>query len=283
MPVRHAERVDRVTAATLETHLARLKGRGYPWPVPWEAVELIARSEGCELVAYLCPAGVWTIGWGETASRTIRKGMRWTAEQADSRFLAELERYADEVADLLRPDTTPGELGAMTSLAYNIGLAAFEKSSVRRLHEAGDEAGAARAFALWNKARDPATGQLREVRGLTIRRGAEAALYLRPDPEARHERMPQAIAPESKLAASPIAQGGATAAAGGVAVVAPALAPVLEQADVARGALATLKALGDQAQEFLGFPPVVLLGVVLIAAGWLVVRWRAKQRAGGWA
>lgn len=267
----------------IDEHLARLQGRGYEWPVPWEAVELVGSSEGCEFVAYLCAAGVWTIGWGETAGRTVTKGMKWTAEQCDSRFYVEFGRYVERVRLLVRPDTTPNELGAMASLAWNIGLAALAKSSVVRLHNAGDEAGAARAFGLWDKARDPATGQLRPLRGLTIRRAAEAALYLRPDPEARHERMPQAVEPESKLTASPVMRGGATTIAGGAAVAAPALAPVLEQVETARGLVATLKGLGDQAQEFLGFSPLVLLGIALVAAGWLVMHWRAKQRAQGWA
>lgn len=266
---------------TLAVHLARLKGRNYDWPIPWEAVELIARSEACELVAYQCSAGVWTIGWGETAGRSIRKGMKWTAEEADTRFFHELGRYVERVQSHVRDDTTPNELGAMTSLAYNIGLDAFSRSSVCKMHQAGDEAGAARAFRLWDKAR--VNGVLQPLRGLTIRRAAEAALYLKPDPDARHERMPQAVEPESKLAASPIAQGGAVTAVGGVATIAPALAPVLEQAEAARGAVSTLRSLADQAQEFLGFPPVVVLGVALVAAGWLVVQWRAKQRAQGWA
>lgn len=266
---------------TLEQHVARLRGRGFDWPIPWDAVELIARAEACEPVAYLCPAGVWTIGWGETAGGTIRKGMRWSPEQCDERFLRQLEDYTERVRERVREDTTPNELGAMVSLSYNIGIGAFEKSSVRRLHNAGDEAGAARGFRLWDKAR--VNGVLAPLRGLTIRRAAESALYLRPDPDERHERMPQAVEPESKLAASPIAQGGAASAAGGMAVVAPALAPVLEQVETTKGLLATLKDLADQAQQFLGFPPIVLVGLALVVAGWLVVRWRAKQRAQGWA
>lgn len=274
----------------LNRDVARLKERGYDWPIPWEAVELIARAEACRLVAYLCPAGVWTIGWGETNGGGVKRGDRWTAEQADSRFLHELWRYVDRVCAMVREDVSPHELGAMTSLAYNIGLGSpqdtknrrgFFWSKVRTLHLAGDDVGASRAYRFFNKAR--VNGVLTELPGLTARRAAEAALHLRPDPDVEPEPMPQAVETESKLAASPIAQGGAVSAAGGLAVAAPALAPVLEHVEVAKGAMATLKALADQAQEFLGFPPVVLLGLALVVAGWLVVRWRAKQRAQGWA
>lgn len=270
--------------ASLDQHIARLRGRGYSWSIPWEAVELIARAESCELVAYLCPAGIWTIGWGETAGGTIRKGMRWSEEQADARFFSQIEAYTERIAALVSTDTTgPNELGAMVSLAYNIGAGAFERSSVRKLHNAGQEAAAARAFGLWNKARDPATGQLRELAGLTRRRAAEAALYLRPEPDTRHERMPQAIAPESKLAASPIVQGSAASAAGSAVLAAPALAPVLEQVHAARGVLDSVRDLATQAREFLGFDPLIIVGALAVAGALWAWKWRAAQRAQGWA
>ena len=60
----------------------------------------------------------------------------------------------------------------MVSLSYNIGTAAFARSSVARLHNAARYPEAGQAFALWNKA----GGRL--MPGLVARRAAEAALYL---------------------------------------------------------------------------------------------------------
>jgi hypothetical protein len=55
-----------------------------------------------------------------------------------------------------------------------------------RKHNEGDYDAAARAFGLWNKAKNPATGQLQVLRGLTARRAAESALYLKmPDNNSR--------------------------------------------------------------------------------------------------
>lgn len=71
---------------------------------------------------------------------------------------------------------TPNELGALVSLAYNIGVDALAGSTVLRRHNAGDREGAAHAFAMWNKAR--VNGRLRVLPGLVKRRAAEAALYL---------------------------------------------------------------------------------------------------------
>lgn len=46
------------------------------------AIKLIMGFEGCRLIAYKCPAGIWTIGWGETLG--VKEGDIWTQDQADS-------------------------------------------------------------------------------------------------------------------------------------------------------------------------------------------------------
>ncbi|MGZ8317518.1 MAG: lysozyme [Telluria sp.] len=138
-----------------------------------ELVALIKRYEGCKLTAYLCPAGVWTIGWGET--RGVKPGMVWTQAQADeilrrrvAQFLLAVLKRCPELH--LMPDC---RAAACTSLAYNIGVGAFGASSVCRKTRRWDIEGAARSFLLWNKAGG------RVLRGLTRRREAERALYLR--------------------------------------------------------------------------------------------------------
>lgn len=260
----------------IDGHIARLKARGWDFGIPWAAVELIGRREDCRLVAYQCIAGVWTCGWGETAG--VTPDMRWTEDQADARFLQQIRKYAERVEVFCTRAPTPNQLGAMTSLAYNIGPQAFARSTVLRQHNAGNTDAASRAFGLWNKAK--VNGVLQEVRGLTLRRAAEQALYLTPDEEAPGERMPQAVAAESSLAKSPIAQGGAVTAGAGVLTGATSIAGQLEGAS---GTLGSIKAVADQVVQFLGLPPGVLLSIVLVGAGFAVYHWRAKQRAEGWA
>lgn len=133
---------------------------------------LMHHFESCRLTAYRCPAGVWTIGWGDTGTH-VRGGLVWTQAQADAAFDARLAReFAPAVTKAIgNAPTTPAQFGAMVALAYNIGVGAFAKSSVARKHAAGDSAGAAGAFALWNKA----GGKV--LAGLIRRRAAEAALY----------------------------------------------------------------------------------------------------------
>ena len=272
-------------SARIDAHIARLKARGWEWPIPWAAVELIARKEDCRLDAYPCIAGKPTIGWGETQG--IRLGMRWTEDQADARFHQQLRKYAARVDALCKIDPTANQLGALTCFAYNVGfgdpkakppIPGFETSTVLRQHNAGNPDAASRAFGLWNKA--TVGGVLQEVRGLTLRRAAEAAMYLTPEDDAPGERMPQAVAAESSLAKSPIAQGGAVTVAAGAVTGASTIA---EQLGEASGTLASVKSVAAQVVEFVGMPPSAILALVLIGAGVAVYHWRAKQRAEGWA
>ena len=253
----------------------RLPDPNLPWPIPMAAVAIIAEREGCRLRTYKCPAAIWTIGWGETDADKARPGATCTQAEADRWLLEDLQVRTMQVAALLKEHADPNQLGALVSLAYNIGVGALAKSTVLKRHNAGDPQGAARAFALWNKAK--VDGKLTELAGLTARRAAEAALYLKPEADAPAERMPQAVAPESSIAASPIAQSGAvTAGAGAVALVQEAgttLGPVGAALDQAKAVV-----VGT-----LGVPSEWFLPALLLAAGAAALYWRWKQRSGGWA
>lgn len=244
----------------------KLPDPSLPWPIPMEAVALIAEFEGCRLKAYKCPAGVWTIGWGETAG--VTPGMEWTQEYADQRFCESLTEYAAKVRAMVTQPSTPEQIGALTSLAYNIGLEGLRRSTVLRQHNAGDFAAASRAFNLWNKAR--VNGVLTELPGLTRRRAAEQALYLKAEEAVQ---MPQAVDGESSLSASPINQSGiVTIVTGAVALAGSVLEPIKP----------LVKDLTEMAASF-GVPPSTLVGVVLLIAGGTTVYWRVKQRRDGWS
>lgn len=258
--------------------MRQLPDPNLPWPIAMAAVAEIALSEGLRLKAYRCPAGVWTIGWGETEG--VRPGDTCTKEQADRWLLEDVTDRAKAVRRMCAVEPSENELGALVSLAYNIGLEGLRRSTVLRQHNAGNRQAAARAFGLWNKARSPRTGQLEVLDGLTARRAREAALYLTPDDPADAGAMPQAVEAESSLAKSPINAGGAAAVGlGGVT----AITQVADQAQQASGALATIKGAALQVADFVGVPPGVLLAVGLIAVGWLVISNRVRQRREGWA
>lgn len=138
------------------------------------ADRLTRKWEGCKLQAYPDPATggkPWTIGWGSTGPG-IEKGTVWTQAQADARHKWDLEKFMTGVQAAVKKPATPGQLGAMTSFAYNVGLGAFRGSTLLRLFNAGDSKGAADQFLRWNRA----NGKLME--GLTRRRNDERREFL---------------------------------------------------------------------------------------------------------
>lgn len=249
-----------------------------PWPVDYTAVCGIAEEErsplgGCALVSYLCPAGVWTIGWGETEN--VHPGDRCTKVQADSWLCDDLtERVAAILAACtVRPNAN--QLAAFLSFAYNVGLDGFRKSTVLKRHNEGDYSAAARAFDLWNQGRNPKTGKKEELPGLTARRKREAALYLKSLTDAAP--VPQAVEPESKMTSSPMVQTSTVGlGAGTVGLVAQAGEHIDALKPVVKGAREVLV-------DTLGVPVEWLLPIAMIVAGALIVRWRLKQRNEGWA
>jgi len=134
-----------------------------------EGLALIKRSEGLRLNAYRCPADVPTIGYGSTGPH-VRMGMTITEAEAEDLLTRDLERFEKGVAGLVET-ATEGEFAAMVSLAFNVGLDAFGRSTLLKKHNAGDKRGAAAEFARWNRA----GGKV--LQGLVTRRAAEAGLY----------------------------------------------------------------------------------------------------------
>lgn len=148
-------------------------------PVNTATIALIKRNEGCVLHAYADPAtggDPWTIGYGHTGP-DVFPGLTISQARAEELLRQDLAKFEEGVVDLLDDDTetTDNQFGAMVSLAYNVGLGNFKKSSVLRFHNKDMKAAAANAFLLWNKA----AGKV--MAGLTRRRHEEGHLYLTPD------------------------------------------------------------------------------------------------------
>jgi lysozyme len=142
--------------------------------VPEECVELVAKWEGFREDAYLCPAGVWTIGYGTTRwpdGRRVKSGEKITRKVADGMMRLHLRDFASEVDRLVDVPLTTHERAALISFTYNVGSSAFASSTLRKLLNEGDRAGAAEQFRRWNKA----GGQVSQ--GLINRRAEEAAMF----------------------------------------------------------------------------------------------------------
>lgn len=135
-----------------------------------QGFDLIKHFEGCRLEVYKCSAGVPTIGWGHTGP-DVKPGMRWTQQQADRALEDDLVKFERAIAEQIKVELTQSQFDALVSFAFNLGPGALFKSTLRKLLNAGDYAGAAGQFPLWNKA----AGKV--LAGLTRRRLAEQALF----------------------------------------------------------------------------------------------------------
>jgi lysozyme len=134
-----------------------------------KGLDLIKSFEGLRLSAYKCPADVWTIGYGTTAG--VKPGQNITKERAEELLREDVKRFEQQVMRLVKVPLTQGQFDALTSFVYNLGAGNLSNSTLLRLLNAGDYAGAAAQFDRWNKA----GGKV--LAGLVRRRAAERALF----------------------------------------------------------------------------------------------------------
>lgn len=135
-------------------------------------LDLIKSFEGLRLTAYVCPAGVLTIGYGSTGPH-VKPGMTITQHQAEGLLRSDLRRFEDFVAGH-GGTCTDNQFGALTSFAFNVGEGALEHSTLLNLHRQGKYGAAQLQFGKWTH------GGGKVLPGLVRRRSAEAALYGKP-------------------------------------------------------------------------------------------------------
>lgn len=136
------------------------------------AAPLIAQWEGKRNDPYKDIVGVWTVCYGDT--RSVTPGQRQTDAQCQDRLYEQIADHAAPViACVPQLRGRDAQLAASVSLAYNIGAAAFCRSTVAKRFRSGDFRGACNGFMAWRFAGG------REVRGLVNRRAVEREMCLR--------------------------------------------------------------------------------------------------------
>jgi lysozyme len=147
------------------------------------AKQIIKDSESCVLTAYECAKSkelpkskkFWTIGWGNTKYQNgskVKPGDVINQAQADALFDYYLEDFEKGVRKLLKVSLNDDQVGALVSLAYNIGLGALKSSTLLKLLNADNIAGAAEQFNVWTKC----NGKV--LNGLVTRRRKEYKLFV---------------------------------------------------------------------------------------------------------
>jgi len=132
-------------------------------------IDLIKHFEGCETEAYLCPAGVPTIGYGHI--KGVQMGDVITEAQAHEMLVEELEEYESYINDFVTVSINQNQFDAMVSWVYNLGSGNLRASTLLKVLNSGNYSDVPEQIMRWNKA----GGKVLE--GLTRRRQAEANLF----------------------------------------------------------------------------------------------------------
>ena len=130
------------------------------------AIDLIKKFEGCALVAYKCPAGVWTIGYGHTAG--VKEGDKITQNQADAWLINDIKVFENHVNSIVKVSLNQNQFDALVSFCYNCGAA-----NLRKLTKNRTTPEIAAAIPLYNKAGG------KTLQGLIKRRCAEHELFVK--------------------------------------------------------------------------------------------------------
>jgi lysozyme len=158
--------------------------------------DLMHRYEGYRTKPYLCPAHIWTIGYGHVLYQeqiklpVVRKegyvglirseyqlkpedNRVWTKEEIEKLFADDVASFERGVLRLAPPVAgRQGAFDACVSFAFNAGLGTFQRSSIRMKINRDDWEGAADALLLY------CMGGGKILAGLKKRRDAEKALFL---------------------------------------------------------------------------------------------------------
>lgn len=130
---------------------------------------LVKEFEGLRLNAYLCPAKLWTIGYGHT--RTARPGMSVTPEEAEWLLDDDLKQAAREVERQVKVPLSDNQFAALACFIFNVGAMNFAQSTLLRLLNRGWYEQVPAQLMRWNRVRGEPLG------GLSRRRAAEGRLW----------------------------------------------------------------------------------------------------------
>ena len=133
-------------------------------------IDLITASEGLRLNAYQDSAGVWTIGYGHTA--TAKPGMTITKEQAEYLKLKDMAWETTAVNRNVKSNINQNQFDALSSFVFNFGEPKFKNSTLlKKVNNNPNDPSIRQEFAKWINAGG------RVLAGLVTRRAKEADLY----------------------------------------------------------------------------------------------------------
>jgi lysozyme len=138
-------------------------------------LDLIKHYEGRRLTSYLCPAQVWTVGYGAIRyfdGEPVPPNVTITEQEADDLLRRDLIDTEDFVSRLIRVPLTENQFSATVSLVFNIGAGNFQRSQIRQRINRKNYDGAASIWWQWRR------GGGRILPGLVKRRESERQLWM---------------------------------------------------------------------------------------------------------
>lgn len=136
-----------------------------------KGLALVKRFESYSPVAYICPAGYPTIGYGHV----VREGEHYTTldvHQANELLRKDMAIAESAVSRLICVPLTSGQFDALVSFTFNLGSGALQRSTLRRKINREEFEEVPEEFMKWVRAGG------RILNGLIARRRAEVDLWL---------------------------------------------------------------------------------------------------------
>ena len=133
-----------------------------------KGINLIKEYEGCRLDAYICPAGIWTIGYGHTSNVTPYSEI--TEKQANDLLFSDLEKFEKIVNDIIKVKINQNQFDALVSHTFNTG---GSETLFKLINENAKKEDIYNWFT-----QHYITGNGKKLNGLINRRKSEAKLYL---------------------------------------------------------------------------------------------------------
>ena len=240
--------------------------------IPKAAIDFTASHEGLRLTAYLCPANVWTIGYGSTGPH-VKPGLTITKAKALTLLRDDMQIAVRKLYSVLKPGVIDGltdnQYAALLSFAFNLGASAkwtlWKHINAGRLHLVPAE--------IMRFTR--ANGKV--LKGLVRRRSEEVALWNTPEPDDEDEEVPSSAVLRQPGATPPVTDAKSAAKTGtfwtGAGVAASGLITAGQQVQ----ALAAPQAANSELIAHLASVAAVLIVAGGIAV--MVIKWLESKRA----
>lgn len=146
--------------------------------IPNMAIEFIKKFEGVRLKAYKDSGGIWTIGYGHTSHVKFEDVI--TQEQADAFLRQDIFQASRAVIRLTDMYLNDYQYTALLSLVFNIGIGAYQRSTLRQVINRKELAKIPGEFKKWSKDHMGHT-----LKSLLSRRKAESRLFMKDIPIAQ--------------------------------------------------------------------------------------------------